>query len=276
MVGHMQDRDLATVQHPSTAPARLAEVAARRGDLHPLILAHPACYPQLREWSLRVNPAVRPMNAAVRPAMTTRPASGAGPVPHPRRGRGGSCALLGCGGVAVVIAAIVGIAVVGVLIAEPTGDRSTSQAQPNTQQPTGRKDSLAAFEAERTRYYELYAQLETNPVAPLVGDLLAFQRLETSIANPALTDARVATLAGDARAAREQLEQRIADAATRRDNGSGTTVEALVDEAGQGFIDVAWDAAVFHLPACRRGSHDRRMRLRGTARSPPGSRGPDR
>lgn len=144
----------------------------------------------------------------------------------------------------MVIAAIVGIAVVvGLLDAEPTGDRSTSQAQPNTQQPTGREESLAAFEAERTRYYELYAQLETNPVAPLVGDLLAFQRLETSIANPGSTDAWVATLAGDARSAREQLEQRIADAATRRENGSATMVEALVDEAGQGFIDVAWDAA---------------------------------
>lgn len=35
MVGRMHDWDLATVQHPSTAPARLAEVAAAEATCIP-------------------------------------------------------------------------------------------------------------------------------------------------------------------------------------------------------------------------------------------------
>lgn len=242
MVDRGYDIDLAGVQNPSTAPAQLAEIAARRGDLHPLVLAHPACYPQLREWILQVNPSVRAAMIAA-PAMPPAAAPGAAMAPGPRRGRGGLCALLGCGGLALLGVIIVAIVFVGGLLTgpstqdRPTSDRSTSEGT------TARDDSLAAFEAERTRYYELYAQIESNPVAPLVADLLAFRRWESSIADPSLTDASVAQYAADARGAREQLEQRIADAATRRTNASGSVTEAIVDESGQGFIDIAWDAS---------------------------------
>ena len=37
----MHDTDLAAVQNPATTPARLADIAARRGDLHPLIVVVP-------------------------------------------------------------------------------------------------------------------------------------------------------------------------------------------------------------------------------------------
>lgn len=237
-MGHRgYDIDLAGVQNPSTAPAQLAEIAARRGDLHPLVLAHPACYPQLREWILQVNPSMRAALSTA-PAMPPAVAPGAAMGPGPRRGRGGLCALLGCGGLALLGVVIVAIVFVGGLLTGPsTQDRPTSEGT------TVRDDSLAAFEAERTRYYELYAQIESNPVAPLVADLLAFRRWESSIADPSLTDASVAQYAADARGAREQLEQRISDAATRRINASGSVTEAIVDESGQGFIDIAWDAS---------------------------------
>lgn len=227
------DIDLASVHNPSTAPAQLAEIAARRGDLHPLVLTHPACYPQLREWILQVNPSVRAMMNA---APVHRPAQG------PRPGRGGLCALLGCGGLAVLGVIIVAVVFVGgLLTGSSTQDRPTTD-QPMTEGTPAREESLSAFEAERTRYYELYAQIESNPVAPLVAGLPAFRRWEERVVDPTLVDAAVARYAADARGAREQLEQRIADAATRRTNVSGSVSEAIVDEAGQGFIDIAWDA----------------------------------
>lgn len=230
MVDRGYDVDLASVHNPSTPPAQLAEIAARRGDLHPLILAHPACYPQLREWILQVNPSARATMSAA-------------PAQRPRRGRGGLCALLGCGGLALLGVVIVAVVFVGGLLTGPPAQDQPTSDQPMTEGTTARGESLAAFDAERTRFYELYAQIESNPVALLVADVVAFRRWESSITDPNITDALVAQYAADARGAREQLEQRIADAATRRTNVSGSVTEAIVDESGQGFIDIAWDAA---------------------------------
>lgn len=42
----------AVVNDPAADPAELAEIAGQRSDLHPAILAHPACYAELREWIL--------------------------------------------------------------------------------------------------------------------------------------------------------------------------------------------------------------------------------
>lgn len=220
----MFDADLAGAQNPSTAPAQLAEIAARRGDLHPLILNHPACYPQLRDWILLVNPPARAMvNSAT--------------APGPRRGRGGLCALLGCGGLALLGFTSIALLVIAGLVASPAEpDRTIAQGT------SAREESLAAFAAERNSYYQLYAQIEDNPVAPLAADIVAFRRWETAIGQPHLTDDSVADYATDAKSAREELEQRIADAAARRANTSGSVTEGIVDEAGQGFIDIAWDA----------------------------------
>lgn len=227
MGGQIYDTDLAAAQNPWTAPAQLAEIATRRGDLHALVLNHRACYPQLREWILQVNPAAgAAMNA---PPLVSAPA--------PRSGRGGLCALIGCGGIALLGFAVVMVFVIGGLVAtSPSPDPQTEEGT------SSRGESLAAFDAERSKYDELYAQIETNPVAPLVADLLTFQRLERTISQPPVTDASVADHASEARSIRETLEQRIADAATRRTNASGSVSEAIVDEAGQGFIDIAWNA----------------------------------
>lgn len=227
MGDQMLDADLAAIRNPYTPPAQLADIAARRGDLHPQILGHPACYPPLRDWISQVNPTAGRYPLAVAPAA---------PLPAPRRSRVG-CFLIGCGGMALVAVVFVGVLVIGAALSSQGG----SPQRPTTDQGAP-EDSLAAFDAERAKYYELAAQLEGNPVAPLVTQTAAFERLENSIADPNTTSAYAAELTQKAQAARQELEQRIADAAARRANASGSVTEALVDEAGAGFIDVAWDA----------------------------------
>lgn len=217
------DIDLAAVRNPATPPAQLADIAARWGDLHPLVLNHPACYPQLRDWIVQVNPAVRPMMSA---------------APVRRRGRGGLCALLGCGGIALLGMAVVAAVLVGGLTSSPA-----APGRPEAGGTTTREESLAAFEQERAAFSQLYAQIETNPVAPLVADVVEFRRWEEAVANPGLTDDSIAGYAAKARTARQELEQRIVDAEARRANTSGTVTEALADEGRQGFIDIQWDAA---------------------------------
>lgn len=220
------DADLAAAQDFRTPPAQLADIAARRGDLHHLILSHPGCYPQLREWIAQVNPSAgrHPVSVA------------AAPLPAPRR-RGVGCFLIGCGGMALIALASVGVLVIGAALSSPSGS-----APGPTADDVAPEASLAAFDEERARFYELAAQLEGNPVAPLVTQTVAFERLEKSIAAPNITSAYASELTQRAQAAREQLEQRIADAAARRSNASGSVTEGLVDAAGAGFIDIAWDA----------------------------------
>lgn len=230
----MLDADLAATQNPYTPPAQLADIAARRSDLHPQILVHPGCYPQLREWISKVNP-----GAAYPVAMAP-----AAPLPAPRRSRAG-CFLIGCGGLALVAVAVVGVLVVGAVLSSPGGG---PVQQPTAGEPES-EDSLAAFDAERAKFYELAAQLDGNPVAPLVTQTVAFERLEKSIADPNITSTYAAELTQKAQAARQELEQRIADAATRRTNASGSVTEGLVDEAGAGFIDIAWDAETACAPS---------------------------
>jgi hypothetical protein len=235
----MPDADLAAVQNPYTPPAQLADIAARRSDLHPLLLSHPGCYPALREWISQVNPAARPIPAESYPLPAgSYPISTGAPLPPPRRSRVG-CFLIGCGGMALVALVVVGVFVAGAVLSTPGGD---SDPGPDAGAPvTG--DPASAFEAERTRFYDLAAQLDGNPVAPLVTRTAEFERLEKSMAAPGITDERAAQLAQSAQTAREELEQRIADAEARRTNASGSVTEGIVDEAGAGFIDIAWDAA---------------------------------
>lgn len=228
----MHDADLAAAQDPYTPPARLADIAARRGDLHPLLLSHPACYPELRQWIAQVNSG----GAGYPVSMSASPVT-APPHAAPRRNRAG-CFLIGCAGLALAAFAVVGVIVIGAVLSSPDGG---SVAAPTAGGPAP-GDARAAFDAERARFYELAAQLEGNPVAPLVTRVAEFERLETSIASPNITDAYAAELTQRAQTAREELEQRIADAAARRANASGSVTEGIVDEAGAGFIDIAWDA----------------------------------
>lgn len=229
----MPDADHAAVQDPRTPPAQLADIAARRGDLHRLILSHPGCYPELREWIVRVAPAAIEYPIA----STGSPLTGSAPLHPPRRSRVG-CVLIGCGGMALV-ALVVIVFVVGAVLSLPGGD---SDPGPDAGAPPP-GDSASAFDAERVKFHELAAQLEGNPVAPLVTRTAEFERLEKSMAAPGITEAYAAQLVQRAQTAREELEQRIADASVRRTNVSGSVTEGIVDEAGAGFIDIAWDAA---------------------------------
>src|SRR5690606_11089962 len=91
-------------------------------------------------------------------------------------------------------------------------------------------------------FYELAAQLEGNPVAPLVTDVRGFRLLEKASAGE-INKFQAERLAQEAQQLRETLQQRIEDAAARRGNSSGSVTEELVDAAGDGFIDIGWDAA---------------------------------
>lgn len=234
----MPDADRAAAQDPHTPPARLADIAARRGDLHPLILSHPACYPALREWISQVDPAARPSPATSHPTSAALyPISTVSPLAPPRRSRVG-CFLVGCGGLAMIALVVVVVFVIGAVLASPGGG---SGAAPDAGEPAP-ADARAAFEAERTKFTALAAQLDGNPVAPLVTRADEFERLEKSMAAPGITDAYAAQLVQRAQTAREELEQRIADASVRRANASGSVTEGIVDAAGAGFIDIAWDA----------------------------------
>ncbi|MFK4789195.1 hypothetical protein [Microbacterium sp. ZW T5_56] len=102
---------------------------------------------------------------------------------------------------------------------------------------------LAAFAAERDAYYALYPAVDGNPVAALVARPNDFHRLERQAADPALTSVDAASLVAQAAQQRKDLQQRVDAAAGRRNNDSGTIAEDLVDRAGNGFIDIRWDAA---------------------------------
>lgn len=272
------DPDLAAVLDPRVPPNVLADIAARRWDLHGMIVASPGAYPDLIRWIGEVNPlsAALPQSggpattAPALPAVSGYPASaapvtgvpgagspgsgypastfpvtsaGAPPVPA-RRSRVG-CWLTGCGCLAVVGV----IALVGALL----GGLGTALAPsaPSRPDPSGPTDAnteivtqqMEVYEAERTRYYELLAVLDGNPVAPLVSQLPFMQRVEqdAAVANPSEIVAR--SVAERARDLRADLEAQVVAAEARRTNVSGTLTEQLVDEAGDGFIDVRWDAA---------------------------------
>ncbi|MCP2049314.1 UNVERIFIED_ORG: hypothetical protein J3D58_003386 [Paenarthrobacter nicotinovorans] len=101
----------------------------------------------------------------------------------------------------------------------------------------------ALFKQEQTRINELAAQLGGNPTAPLVADFPSFRREEAKLADPDLTIFSARSMVGFATRFREGLETSAAAAATRRVNATGSLSEALVDAAGNGYIDVQWDAA---------------------------------
>lgn len=99
------------------------------------------------------------------------------------------------------------------------------------------------FAAEREKHAALSAQLAGNPVASLVTGRRDFQLLEKSMESSGLTADYAAQVVRDARDQVAALQKRITEAEARRANASGTVTERLVDAAGQGFIDIRWDAA---------------------------------
>lgn len=239
MAGVGDDVERGFAGDPRTPPQQLADIAARRPDLHPVIAANPAAYPALREWIARVG------ETGVQ-APQAYPVT---PLPPPRR-RGIGWWFAGCGCLAVIGVFVV-LAVVGGALLSPGDDvdaRGTDPAGGSS------GDTPAAFAAERQKYYALAAELDGNPVASLVTESRGFQLLEQRAEAPRLTEAAAADLAQKAKERRERLQKRIDEAETRRGNASGSITEGLVDAAGQGFIDIRWDAAT----ACAVSGHEGR------------------
>lgn len=104
-------------------------------------------------------------------------------------------------------------------------------------------EQMLIVHSERERYYELAAQLEGNPVAPLVLQLGKSDRLDARIAEGTTNPFQVEDFVEEATALREALETRVLDAESRRGNASGTISEEIVDAAGDGFINITWDAS---------------------------------
>lgn len=180
------------------------------------------------------------------------------PAPPPRSRRG--CWFAGCGCLGVVgfvIALLLVLSGLGGAISAtgPGSPTVPSVTLPPVSTPTpaptptvdpeaaALAEQLAAFATERDAYYALYSALDGNPVAALVARPNDFRRLERQAADPSLTSGDAASLAQQAAGLRQDLQQRIDAAAGRRNNDSGTIAEGLVDGAGNGFIDIRWDAA---------------------------------
>lgn len=120
-------------------------------------------------------------------------------------------------------------------------ETDNSNASSSTKEPSIAK-YLETNELERARYYKLAARLDNNPVAPLVTQSVKFKLIEGRRDNPAMNIYMAKNLAEDTRQFRETLQQRIIDAEARSTNASGTLTESIVDSAGQGYIDIKWDA----------------------------------
>ena len=203
-------------------------------------------------------PSPTPISRPVHPGPYPHPAASAGyPATPPRRRRGWWFAGCGCLGVAgfVIVLVLVVSGLGGAMSAggsRPTAApaiTTTPLPQPDPS-PTPTTDpeadalaeQLAAFAAERDAYYALYGAIDGNPVAALVARPNDFRFLEQEAADPLLTSDDAASLVQQAVQQRQNLQQRIDAAAARRNNDSGTIAEDIVDNAGNGFIDIRWDA----------------------------------
>jgi len=158
--------------------------------------------------------------------------------------------IAGCGCLALVfVLVLVGFGLGGLNAIFSAGDR---QGRPGAAQKPlingpsaspGAQEQLRAFDAEMAKFDQLAATLKNNPVAPIVADARSLRSLETRAKTPGLSARSATNLTAEARQLRQKLEQRIAAAKVRRANASGSVSEGLVDSAGNGFIDIRWDAA---------------------------------
>lgn len=272
MTDRAEDRELRAAIDPATDPQLLSELASRRWDLHAVIAAHPRAFPELQRWIAEVNPASAPVSNhpappvpehggyPQRPAPPPMPAHPQPPpgARSPRRG-GLGWWLGGCGCLAFVVVFFLILAFAGGAIASLNGSDGSREAPGDSSEASGAAEHLAAFDAERERYTELAAELEGNPVAPLVTEMRLFRLLEAraekarTSESEAFAAIEAEQVAQEAREFRETLEQRIADAEARRANSSGSLAEGLVDSAGAGFIDITWNAATQCSPSEKEG-----------------------
>lgn len=262
------DSEARAAADPRVPPRVLAEVAARRWDLHPTIWMNPQAYPELRQWIATVNPggvpqAAPPSAPAPAPSPTsapqptpTAPAPPPGPTPYappgaasapvpPARRTAIGWWLGGCG--CLLVAGIVVLVVIASALAglgEPSpSSREDRPAVPQAGDDGRAQEHLASYHADRAAYDELAVELIGNPVAPLVLNEGFVRGLEREAAERPMSEAHARSIAERMREFRDELEVAVATARDRRVNASGTLTEKLVDEAGDGFIDVRWDAA---------------------------------
>lgn len=236
----------------------LSDIAGRRPDLRAVIAANPSAFPELRNWIMAVG--------AGAPAQQTAPSA---PVAAPRARRSGAgWWFAGCGCLAIIGLVFLGVVLAGgaLLTSSDGGSTSRGSVSSDTTDDQYIDEQMSIAVAERQKFHSLAAQLEGNPVAPLVTEFSKSQRLDTRIAEGASNRFQAESLAKDATEMRESLEQRFADAEARRGNASGTVSEALVDEAGDGFIDIVWDAAT----ACRVSENEGRTTAGCTSHDPLG------
>ena len=71
------------LSNPATSPERLSQIAELRFDLHPRVLAHPQCYPELSNWIVQDNPHVGTWQEGKRPQSSRNASSGQAPTPQP-------------------------------------------------------------------------------------------------------------------------------------------------------------------------------------------------
>lgn len=166
-----------------------------------------------------------------------------------RRNRPGPW-IAGCGCLALVfVLVVVGLGFGGLASVFSSSDRQgrpVAVEPPRTVRPSaspGAEEQLRAFDAETKKFNQLAATLRNNPVGPIVADSRRIGVLEQRIKSPGLSARSAAPLVNEARQIRQELERKIAQAKVRRVNASGSVSEGLVDSAGNGFIDIRWDAA---------------------------------
>lgn len=252
VTGAPDDLDLLAASDPTTTPQHLADIAARRYDLHPVILANPQTYPELSRWIAQTNPASSQVPPDASPASGVPPyaawpvgsAPAAPPVKPRRKGLGWIFA--GCGCLTLVAGVVIAAVVIGALGSSNAGGDRSSDSDPTTATV---EEQLAIVRTESAAYEKLAAQLDGNPVAPLVTLPHRFQRLqddvdalETSSANEKVRQNLAKLYAERATQYRSELQSLITAAEGRRTNASGTSEEQLVDSAGNGFIDIQWNA----------------------------------
>ncbi len=243
MIGTPDDVDLIAAGNPTSPPRLLADIAARRHDLHGVIAGNPQAYPELRRWMEQVNPGlarpVAPTSSCPAPyGAAAYPVASHPPAMRPRR-TGLGWVFGGCG----CLTLIAGLVVVGVVLAglgASTAGAGGSGSGGQTGHTTD--DPIAAIQAESAEYQELAAQLDGNPVAPLIAPPHWFERFQNRASAPSINEFQANALLTEIQTHRAALQQKISDAEARRSNASGTIAEELVDSAGNGFIDILWDA----------------------------------
>ncbi|WP_424467803.1 hypothetical protein [Pseudoclavibacter helvolus] len=260
------DRDRIAARTIGTPPHVLTDIAMRRPDLHASIASNPGATPELRRWMHGVRsvraPQPRPPQMVQRASVPQYPQPGRLPYappggappygpPHavpqmPRKKGKVGCWFAGCGCLVVVafmgLFALAGLGAILGLSDSGTTPGPSVEAAPENTDAADIASHIALFEQERAKIDELSVELDGNPVKPLVALFDWMEDQDAKMADPNLTVYSAESIATQMSEFRADLEQSITAAQGRRANVSGSVSEGFVDAAGNGFIDVQYDA----------------------------------